>query len=284
MVSSTPQIFRDQGAVCRQGKAELVKRSKCRLIMWVLCLLWEGWNISPQWNIGWVQVSRWVTTAGRVIAPEPSCRKQSTDLVAQGKPEVRQICLSVFWWCSMLMILPPVHDKHAQLTSLRPNNQRQGSSHWWNTLRALDMVWIKTTMTTHRQVLKWAQKGVFFKCAFSFNMSASSKYKSGPTAAALSSADQEKGAKRNVILWHQGFKECFQAAITFLLCVHDLSCWVQVLAWALAAIEGKWLCMRHLDQLPAGCCCSPHPPPDYQGYRLAQICSGLRPQASPLQL
>lgn len=105
-------------------------------------------------------------------------------------------------------------------------------------------------------------------------MSASSKYKSGATAAALSSADQEKGAKRNVILWHQGFKECFQAAITFLLCVHDLSCWVQVLAWALAAIEGKWLCMRHLDQLPAGCCCSPHPPPDYQGYRLAQICSG----------
>lgn len=284
MGSSTPQIFRGQGTVCRQGKAKLVKRSKCRLVMWLFCLLWKSWNISPQWNIGWVQVSRWVTTAGRVVAPELSCRKQSTDLVARGKPEVRQICLSVFWWWSMLMVLPPVCDKHAQLTLLHPNYQREGSSHWWNTLRALGMVWIKAAMRTHWQVWNEHKRVCFFKCAFSFNMSASSKYKSGPTAAALSSADQEKGAKRIIILWHQGFKEHFQAAITFPLCVHNLSCWVQVLAWALAAVEGKWLCMRHLDQLPAGCCCSPHPPPNYQGYRLAQICSGLRLQASPLQL
>lgn len=42
-------------------------------------------------------------------------------------------------------------------------------------------------------------KGMFFTCAFLSRVSASSKYKSSPTVAAVSSADQEKGVKGNTI-------------------------------------------------------------------------------------
>lgn len=131
------------------------------------------------------------------------------------------------------------------------------------------------------QVLEWAQKGVFSSGLF--HSVRQLVLTTNQASLQQHWAVQIKKRELEEILFC-GAKEHFQAAITFLLCVHNLSCWVQVLAWALAAVEGKWLCMRHLDQLPAGCCCSPHPPPNYQGYRLAQICSGLRLQASPLQL
>lgn len=163
IVSSIPQIFRGQGTVCRQGKAKLVKRNKCRLVIWVFCLLWKGWSSPPQWNIGWVQVSCWVPQLEELLYPKRAAESRQLMWWLEASPRWSKF-VSVFWWWSMLMALPPVRDKHAQLTSLCPHNQREGS-YWWNTPRALGIVWIKATTTTHGRF--WNEhKRVFFQVGF----------------------------------------------------------------------------------------------------------------------
>lgn len=141
-------------------------------------------------------------------------------------------------------------------------------------VREKDLPLVKHTVTPRGGVRKgrhcnWLEsfeinpKAVFFT-RVSSHASARGKYKWSLPVTVVSSADQEKQVKRNINLFcskkdASSIFSSLQAAITFLLCAHSLSCLAQVLDWALAAVEGKGLCVRHLDQLPAGCCCSPSP-------------------------
>lgn len=132
VVTSTPQIFRGQGAVCRWGKPKLVRRRKsnCRLLMWVLCLLWKGWSISPQSRLGsCVSPSYHGWKSYRTLAGLCKVFSWSGSLgQAPAKTNLSKRLSLRF----MLMVLPPVCGMRTQLTSLRPSNLREGSSYRWN--------------------------------------------------------------------------------------------------------------------------------------------------------